>query len=153
MSETKWPLFIELCRVDGGIPLLYDESNYYHDALSYARTDAARAWQALRDWLDKPTWQPIETAPSGKPVLVHYRNSHGKSRVIKARRVERWTEEASVESEEGCYEYSEEHDTYYITEGWWECIDNWPDYTEVKVSEGEPTHWQPMPKPPSEVTP
>ena len=38
----------------------------------YIHRDAARAWQALRDWLDKPTWQPIETAPTVEdtPVLV-----------------------------------------------------------------------------------
>lgn len=95
-------------------------------------------------------WLPIESAPSGKPVLIHYRNSHGKSRVIKARHVKRWTEEASVDFEEGCGEYNEDLDAYFITEGWWEQIDNWPDYCEVVVSEGAPDSWQPLPAPPSE---
>ena len=32
--------------------------------------------------------------------------------------------------------------------GWYECIDNWDDYTEVAIHEGEPTHWMPLPAPP-----
>lgn len=114
-------------------------------------TRAAEHAKVLRDLqAELPKWHPIDTAPSGKIILIHYRNSHGKSRVIKARHVKRWTEETSVDFEEGCGEYSEELDAFFITEGWWEQVDNWPDYTEIVVSEGEPTHWQPLPAPPSE---
>ncbi len=97
-------------------------------------------------------WRPIGTAPSGIPILIHYKNALGNSRIIKARHVERWTEEASsaFDSGEGTYEYSEELDNYYITEGWWEQVDNWPEWCEIKIDEGEPTHWQPLPAPPSE---
>lgn len=112
--------------------------------------EAFRWHAAFWAWLKYGGWQPIDTAPSGKPVLVHYRNSHGKGRTIKARWVARWTEEASFEAEDGCSEYNEENDTYYVTEGWWECVDNWDDFTEVKVSEGVPTHWHPLPEPSSE---
>jgi hypothetical protein len=79
MSETKWPVFIELCRVDGGIPLLYDESNHYHDALSYVRTDAARAWQALRDWLDGTAeqWQAAKEAAAALAYTQGYRHARG----------------------------------------------------------------------------
>lgn len=114
---------------------------------------AARAWQAFRDWLDKPTWQPIETAPSSRIILVHYRNSAGSSRIIKARHVQRWTEECSVEYEEGCGEYSEDADAFYVTEGWWEQVDNWPEWCEIRVDEGAPDHWMPLPAPPNKVTP
>lgn len=93
-------------------------------------------------------WQPIATAPHSIPVLVHYKNSHDKSRVIKARFVARFTEEAGFDYEEGCAEYDEENDRYTTTEGWWEQIDNWPDYGEVAVHEGVPDHWMPLPEPP-----
>lgn len=33
--------------------------------------------------------------------------------------------------------------------GWYECIDNWDDYTEVAIHEGEPSHWMPLPARPS----
>ena len=29
-----------------------------------------------------------------------------------------------------------------------ECINNWDDYTEVAIHEGEPSHWMPLPAPP-----
>ncbi len=32
--------------------------------------------------------------------------------------------------------------------GWYECINNWDDYTEVAIHEGEPSHWMPLPAPP-----
>ncbi len=35
--------------------------------------------------------------------------------------------------------------------GWYECIDNWGDYTEVAIHEGEPSHWMPLPAPPIEA--
>lgn len=89
-------------------------------ALAYRRgwmeaMEAARAWQAFRDWCDKPTWQPIETAPrDGTEVLV----------------------------------YVPDYDSLTIAQrfgvGLWEGADG--DYY-------YPTHWQPLPAPPSEVTP
>lgn len=32
--------------------------------------------------------------------------------------------------------------------GWYECIDNWDEYSQVAINEGEPTHWMPLPTPP-----
>ena len=70
-------------------------------------------------------WQPIETAPSGKAVLIHYKNRLGNSRVIKARYIQRFTEEAVNDDGEG--------------------VD---DYAFVMVNEGQPTHWMPLPETP-----
>jgi len=46
-------------------------------------------------------------------------------------------------------EYDETTDTYYWAAGWYECIDNWDDYSHVAVSEGAVTHWMQMPDAPA----
>jgi hypothetical protein len=94
------------------------------------------------------SWQPIETAPSGKAVLIYYKGSYGGKRIIKARHIARFTEEASYDCEEGVDEYDEDNDRYTYCEGWWEMIDNWGDFAFVMVSEGIPTHWHELPAPP-----
>ena len=83
-------------------------------------------------------WQPIETAPrTGEKLIVFYRNGNNKARTVMAR----WlTEEQAVELDA---------DDVGLECGWYECIDNWDDYTDVAIHEGEPTHWMPLPKPPT----
>lgn len=93
-------------------------------------------------------WQPILTAPKGHSVLLHYQNSAGKGRTIKAIFIPRYTEEASGDGDEDCSEYCEERDNYYCLEGWYEQIDNWGDFAQVFVHE-KPTHWMPLPSAPS----
>lgn len=82
-------------------------------------------------------WQPIDTAPKdGRKVILFYRNSHNKPRTVMAR----WlTDEQAAETDA---------DGVGLKGGWYECIDNWSDYTEVAIHEGEPTHWMPLPTPP-----
>jgi len=92
-------------------------------------------------------WLPIESAPKGKPILVHYLNSCGNGRTVKAFYIERFTEEASSDSEND--EYNEADDTYYTLPGWYEMIDNWEDYSSVAIH-SDPTHWMPLPAPPAE---
>lgn len=93
-------------------------------------------------------WQPIETAPANKAVLIFYKNQLGKGRIIKAKFTPRWTVPSDDCGEsDGCEEYSEDHDQYFYIESWWELIDNWDEYTQVTIHE-KPTHWMPLPKPP-----
>lgn len=94
-------------------------------------------------------WQPIESVPKSRAVLVYYKNSAGKGRTIKARFVPRFTQESSGEVSEDCDEYLEGKDTYYLLEGWYEQIDNWDDYAEVFVHK-TPSHWMPLPSSPTE---
>lgn len=91
-------------------------------------------------------WQTIETAPKAKAVLVYYKNSSDRDRVIKARFISKFTEENAEE----WAEYNEEKDEYYTPEGWYEMIDNWDEYESVKMYE-IPTHWQFLPEPPNGV--
>lgn len=82
-------------------------------------------------------WQPIATAPkTGRKVIVFYLNRNVKPRTVMAR----WlNDEQAAESDV---------DGVGLEAGWYECIDNWDDYTEVAIHEGEQTHWMPLPAPP-----
>lgn len=92
-------------------------------------------------------WQDIETAPKdGSIVLVHYKNSHKKSRIVKAFYAARFAIESDVESDND--EYDEASDTYFIPEGWYELIDNWDDFSSIAIHQGVPDFWQPLPTPP-----
>jgi len=85
-----------------------------------------------------PVWQPIETAPKdGRKIIVAYVNRNGKPRTVMAR----WlTDERAAEMDT---------DGVGLEGGWYECIDNWDDYTEVAIHEGEPANWMPLPKGPT----
>lgn len=98
-------------------------------------------------------WQPIETAPAGKAILVFYKNSYGKPRIIKARYVAKFAELADAYDfeweDESELDYDESTDKYYMREGWLELIDNWDDYSSVYFRQ-HLTHWMPLPEPPME---
>ena len=115
---------------------------------------------ALRAALVEPVqepgaWTPVaEALPnSGVKVLACYRNRLGNLRRIRAMWTAAKTEEADSDDAEACSEYDEATDTYYVTEGWYECIDNWGDYSSVAVTEGEVTHWMLLPPDPSTAPP
>jgi DNA phosphorothioation-dependent restriction protein DptG len=94
-------------------------------------------------------WQPIETAPSGKAVLISYLNSCGNRRTVKAVKFGQYECAANYDSDDFA-EYCEEKDEYFCPAGWYEQIDNWDEYSSVKVYQGEPTHWMPLPAPPKD---
>ena len=85
--------------------------------------------------------------PSGQIVLVCYTNRAERIRRIRAQWIAAKTSEAHSEAE--FCDYDEATDTFYTPEGWYECIDNWNDYSSVAVCEGEVTHWMPLPPDPS----
>lgn len=96
-------------------------------------------------------WISVEKEkPKNIPVLATYKNSLGKTRIIKAMWVPRFSHEGMNEFEDLDLDYSEEKDTYYWPEGWYECLDNWGDYSYILVYQGVPTHWQPLPSPPGD---
>ncbi len=85
-------------------------------------------------------WQQIETAPkTGRKVILFYLNRNKLPRTVMAR----WlTDEQAAETDA---------DGVGLEGGWYECIDNWDDYTEVAIQEGEPSHWMSLPAPPIEA--
>ena len=47
--------------------------------------------------------------------------------------------------DEGCDEYREEDDEFYVSEGWYERIHNWDDYGSVKIYD-EALAWRELPE-------
>lgn len=97
-----------------------------------------------------PQWLPMDNAPKdGTAVLIHYLNRGSKGRIIKAMYAAKYAVEANDEDELD-HEYCEEKDQYYAPEGWYEIVDNWDDFSYIKL---EPCHvpnaWQPLPKGPA----
>jgi len=119
----------------------------FYDALDVARQDLAR--------FGRPAAKPVlvaERLPEpGKKVLAHYLNALGKPRTIIAEWVPAKTREDSPDGDLG--EYDDETDLFYWPEGWYEQIENWDDFAALLVSEGEITHWQPLPVVPELTTP
>ena len=87
-------------------------------------------------------WLPIATAPkTGRKVIVFYLNRNVKPRTVMAR----WLTDEQAAENDG--------DDVGLKGGWYECVDNWDDYTEVAIYEGEPTHWMPLPSAPGTTHP
>lgn len=83
------------------------------------------------------TWQPIETAPQNRIVLVHYTNDLGNGRTMRARYYPPETLESDV-AENG-----------WADEGWYEESEA---YEYLMPLEHDPTHWMPLPEPPASIT-
>lgn len=95
----------------------------------------------------RPYWRKIRSAPSNTALLVCYRRSKGEQRIIKAIRFERFQKECgNSEEAEEMAELCEETDIYYFPAGWYEPVDNWEDYTLVKLTDNTPEYWQPLPR-------
>lgn len=84
-----------------------------------------------------PQWLPISEAPKdGRKLVLSYLNRSGKRRTVFGR----WlTDEQAAETD---------GDDVGLAAGWYECIDNWDDFTHVAIHEGEPDFFQPLPAAP-----
>lgn len=98
-------------------------------------------------------WVPVaERMPaSGQTVLACYTNQAGMVRRIRANWIAAKSLEAGPDDDESAVEYDEGADCYWAAAGWYEQIDNWGDYSAVAVTEGDVTHWMPLPAPPLNV--
>lgn len=112
----------------------------------------ARLADALRAALAPPptcgTWQPIETAPKMRKVIVHYLNALGKHRTVMAcyylaNALEMDDDYAEVGT------YDEVTGNSYAPEGWYEEHDS---DNPIMRLEGDPDSWMPLPDLPTEPT-
>ena len=78
-------------------------------------------------------WLPIESAPRGRIVLVHYKNQLGNGRTMRACYYPPETLESEIE------------ESGWADEGWYEESEA---YEYLMPLEGDPTHWQPLPAAP-----
>lgn len=84
-----------------------------------------------------------------KRVLGFYTNACNMPRIDIVQYIPAKTVLASdflSEDAEGCSEYDEEIDEYYVVEGWWES--SWESETNWKITE-EITHWMALPEIPN----
>lgn len=95
---------------------------------------AADVLLSIRAALAEPVaWQPIETAPKGQIVLVHYKNSLGNGRTMRARYYLSETLD------------SDSTESGWADEGWYEESEA---YEYLMPLDHEPTHWMPLPAAP-----
>ncbi len=132
---TNWPEFEK-----------HDNYRPWADAEEVALT--RDEYNQARDAIAAMQWRPIETAPSGKKILIVYKNSLGNARIIIAKHYSKFAVEASYDTDLDT-DYSEETDTYYWPEGWYEQADNWDEYTDIALNQGKPSHWMPLPPQPT----
>ena len=108
-------------------------------AAAYGR-EQAQQWISVADEMPK----------SNKPVFNFYRNVLSKSRTVVGfycGHHERSTENYGDFDEGG--DWSDDGEVKYWPAGWYECVENWDDYSAVAIYEGVPTHWMPLPEPPT----
>ena len=88
-----------------------------------------------------------EGFPVGRKVLATYQNEMSKRRIVCAVYYKRFSVESHPDDccEEQNDEYCEDDDTYYIRAGWYECIDNWDNFSEIFIHEGVVDYWMPQP--------
>lgn len=89
-------------------------------------------------------WQPIETAPKMRKIIVHYLNPLGKSRTVMACY---YTEKALEmhDDYEDVGTWDDDAGCSYADAGWYEEHDS---DSPVMPLGGTPTHWMPLPEPP-----
>lgn len=140
MRYNQWPED----KIDGMDQDDYGEWVRYKDYEKLQSENAALK-RRIDDWIDAKK----ELPDNGRKVIATYLNSHGKRRTIMAVHVADMSREVgSIEYVDMDLVYVEEQDKYFWPAGWYEQIDNWGDYQEVFVAEGEVDYWMPLPKSP-----
>ncbi|WEF34907.1 hypothetical protein [Pseudoduganella chitinolytica] len=87
--------------------------------------------------------------PKGN-VLASMRYPTGKRRTIVAFYAGKFQIECGCD-DGVAFELNEEDDEFYLQEGWYECVQNWGDFSSVAVTEGAVTHHRPLPAAPTQA--
>jgi hypothetical protein len=129
-----------ICGQQALEPECPERAEYCAAAIRELATKEAAAAVAPSQWIS------VEDRLPEKYCLAAYVNSAGRHRIIRAMHVKQYEIEATGDD---CYsEYREEDNTEYLKPGWYECIDNWGEYSSCFVNEGTVTHWMPLPEAP-----
>jgi hypothetical protein len=112
------------------------EKDYNYDDLNSFEINMARdAWQARAAL--QPDWEPIETAPkNGHTLLLGYFNSNGNWRTMRGQ----WISQDYIDN------YFED-DWADADPGWYETVVESDDLPNCWLI--DPTHWMPIPPPPT----
>lgn len=110
-------------------------------------TDAARRLlAALRAPVPEAraplAWRTIDSIPHNRACLVFYLNALGHGRVVKAA----YYDAGRIPMSDDCEESSVREDGTNVNPGWWEQCES---LDEIPALDAEPTHWMPLPDPPS----
>lgn len=119
------------------------EQWYVENAFDYERNPIGcrdcglmrKAWHAALAALRQPVaWQPIETAPKNRKLIVGYHNKLGNWRTV----IGRYYETGTLESDDDDFS----PDDGYAPEGWYEESES---HETILRTDEPPTHWQPLP--------
>jgi hypothetical protein len=89
-------------------------------------------------------WQPIETAPQMRKLIVTYVNALGKHRTVMACYYKSHSLEMDDDYDD-VGEYDPSSGASFAPEGWYEEHDS--EHPLMPLQE-QPTHWMPLPEPP-----
>lgn len=93
-------------------------------------------------------WQPIESAPKGKWILLLVKTDYG-PRIVKAEYVAKFGMESEGDLD-GYGDWNEQYGVWCHPEGWYEAVWYSDEYSAFRVTD-EPVGWMPLPPPPAEV--
>jgi hypothetical protein len=110
--------------------------------------------EAIQKLIENGGWRPIEDATEKdlkKTMFIKLTNDNGKERIFKAIYIskhELTTDDWSWEDEDTA-DYDNETDTYYVPEGWFECIESDASASGWFMLSGKqrPTHFMPLDTP------
>ena len=106
-----------------------------------ARAAASPAWISVTDGVPEPR----------QVVCACYRNEAGELCQIRAEFVAPKSRRAEDFDDLGEVDFDEATGLGYWPAGWYECIDNWGDYSRVQVCEGEVIAWVALPALPADI--
>ena len=120
------------------LPSLYPMMQRFEEDAIKAVLDALPCWIPCSERLPK-TGQDVELCcgKNFRGEMVKY--------ICIAFHVNQYEMVADENWEEGCDEYREEDDEFYVSEGWYERIHNWDDYGTVKIYD-EALAWRELPE-------
>ena len=138
-------------RLRAGLQLIADDTHRLMNEV--ARQTAASILGGkpvgAADQPNGATWQPIETAPKQRKIIVHYLNEAEKHRTVMAC----YYGEKSLEMHDDYDDvgtWDEESGTLFADAGWYEEHDS---DNPILPLGGVPTHWMQLPEPPATTDP